>query len=244
MDLTNRVALVTGGARRVGREIALQLAHSGCHVLITYRCSQDEANEVVDEIKALGRAAWAFQVDLGDAHVVEQVRTEVRSRTNRLDILVNNASVFEPTRWGKLSARMWHHHMTVNAMNPILITQSLRDMLSVDGGRVINIVDTQVGGNARKDYTAYNASKAALLEATQSLALEMAPGVTVNAVSPGAVAWAEGMSEEEQTEYLARVPLGKCGSPEDVAKAVLFLVRDAPYLTGETIRVDGGRWLS
>lgn len=245
MNLEGKVALVTGGARRVGRAVALRLAEAGCDVAITFHSSDADAQEVVRSIAALGRRGWASRVDLSDPSCVDQVREELLDHAGRLDVLVHNAAEFTATPWGTLTAEQWWRQMTVNALTPVLLTQSLRDELAADeGGRVVFFADIHVMGRSRRNYAAYNASKAAVLEMTHTLAVEMAPRVTVNAVAPGVVAWAEGMSDEEKAAYLKRVPLQRPGTPEDAATAVLYLIRDADYLTGQVIRVDGGRWLT
>lgn len=245
MNLSGKVALVTGGAKRVGRATALSLAEAGCDVAITYRASKGAAAELVGMIEAMGRRAWALQADLAETAAIEPFSEQLLERTGRLDVLVHNASVFNPTHWGELDAASWQRQMTVNALSPVLLTQALRQALAADeGGRVVHFVDIHVMGRPRRGYAAYNASKAALAEMTATLAVEMAPRVTVNAVAPGVVAWAEGMSERERQAYLARVPLERPGTPEEAAKTVLYLARDAEYTTGQTIRVDGGRWLA
>lgn len=244
MNLGGKVALVTGGARRVGRAVALRLADAGCHVAITYRGSSDEAANLVAAIEAMGRRAWAFPLDLADTHAIHPLRGDLLAAAGRLDVLVHNASVFEPTPLGQVTEAGWNRQMTINALAPLLLTQAFRAELAADeGGRVIHFIDIHVMGRPRRNYAAYNASKAALAELTATLAVDMAPQVTVNAVAPGVVAWAEGMSDAEKTAYLARVPLDRPGTPDDAARAVLYLARDADYVTGQTIRIDGGRWL-
>jgi len=244
MDLSDKVALVTGGAKRVGRAVAVKLAQAGCHVAITYLTSKPEADETVRMIHAAGRSGWAMRVDLNDPHAATRIGKQLRKVTDRLDVLVHNASLFHKTPWGSIQREQWHEHLRLNVTAPVMITQELANLLAAnDGGRVINFVDIHVMGRPRRDYLAYNVSKAALLEATRSMAVELAPKVTVNAIAPGVVAWADGMTEREKQAYLARIPLQRSGTPDDAAKAVLFLARDAEYLTGEVIRVDGGRWL-
>jgi len=244
MELNGRVALVTGGARRVGRATCLALAEAGCDCLLTYRRSVDEAASLVDRIESMGRRAWAVEHDLEADDAAEALEAAVRERTSRLDVLVHNASIFERTGWGRVTGASWRRHMRINAESPVLATQSLSDMLRADGGgRVIHFVDIHVMGRPRRGYAAYNASKAALLEMTRTLALELAPEVTVNAIAPGVVAWAEGMSASEREAYLEATPLERAGTPGDAAKAVVFLARGADYVTGQVIRIDGGRWL-
>jgi len=245
MKLEGRVALVTGGAQRVGRAVALRLAQAGCDVAITFRHSAEQARRLVSEIRSSGRRAWAIKADLSDPRCVGHIRNELLGSAGRIDVLVHNASEFTATPWGSLSAEDWSRQMSVNVMVPVLLTQALREELAADGGgRVVHFLDIHVMGRPRVGYAAYNASKAALLEMTYTLALEMAPHVTVNAIAPGVVEWAQAMTEAQKRSYLARVPLERPGTPQDAASAVLFLVRDADYLTGQIIRVDGGRWLT
>jgi pteridine reductase len=245
MQLNGKVALVTGGGRRVGRAVTLALAEAGCDCLFTYRRSGEEAASLIGEIEAKGRRAEALEVDLEAEDAASTVDGAVRSSFGRLDVLVHNASIFEASAWGEVDGETWRRHMRINAEAPVMITQALTDLLAAEeGGRVIHFVDIHVMGRPRPGYAAYNASKAALLEMTRSLAVELAPGVTVNAIAPGVVAWAEGMTEAEREAYLERVPLGTAGTSEDAAKAAVYLARDADYVTGQVIRLDGGRWLT
>lgn len=245
MDLHDKVALVTGGSQRVGRAIVLRLAEAGAHVAFTYFTSKSEAAEVAASVRDLGRSAYPIEADLNDPLIAGKIRRQLLSQVGRLDILIHNASVFRPTPWGKVTREAWHEMMRVNVTAPLMITQEMTDLLNAgEGGRVVNFVDIHVMGRPRIGYAAYNASKAALLELTQSLALELAPKITVNAIAPGVVAWAKDMDDKQQREYLAHVPLGRAGTPMDAAAAVLFLVRDADYMTGQVLRVDGGRWLA
>ena len=245
MNLADKVALVTGGGKRVGRAAAVKLAQAGCHVALTYLTSKAEAEETAHMIHAAGAKAWLMQLDLNDPVAATRLRKELLKVSRRLDVLVSNASVFYRTPWGGIQREHWHEHLRVNLTAPVMITQELADILRADeGGRVINFVDIHAMGRPRRDYLAYNVSKAALIEATRSLELEMAPKVTVNAVAPGVVAWAEDMSPTDRQAYVDRVPLKRAGAPEDAARVVLFLARDAEYLTGQVIQVDGGRWLN
>ncbi len=244
-----KVALVTGGAKRVGRAVALSLAETGYDVAITYRTSEEEARQTVADIEALGRRALAIQVDLGDPDAAAHVLSQFASTFDRLDALVNNASVFEPSEPGQVTLESFDRQMAVNARGPLLLTQVFTPMLA-DGahvnepstlGRVVNFVDIHVLGQPLTGYMAYNMSKAALLEATKTAAMELAPLITINAIAPGVVGWAESYTERMKLNYMTRVPLARAGTPDDAAAAVLFLVRDAHYCTGQVIRVDGGR---
>ncbi len=244
MNLTDKVALVTGGSRRVGRAVALRLAEAGCHVMITHQTSADEAGRTVAEITALGRRGWTVQVDLASPDAPRHVARGLKRGADRLDVLVHNAAVYYPTAWPNVTREAWYEHLRVNATAPVMITQALGELLAADGGgRVIHLLDTHLLQHSRGGYLAYSVSKAALLEATYCLAREMAPEVTVNAIAPGVVDWAEDMTARQRDAYLHQVPLGRAGTVDDAASAAIYLARDADYLTGQIIRVDGGRTL-
>ncbi|MFA9478607.1 SDR family oxidoreductase [Phycisphaerales bacterium AB-hyl4] len=245
------MALVTGGAKRVGRAVALRLAECGMDVAITYRSSSDAAAEVVNEIRAMGRQAVAIRADLEQRDVGEQVYKQFERHFDRLDALINNAAIFWPCRLWQVDADDYDRFQAVNARGPLLLMRAFASMLAdnwdeddpATTGRVVNFVDIHVMGEPMPGYIAYSASKAALLEITTSAAVELAPRVTVNAIAPGVVAWAEEFDEKQRQQYLARVPLGRAGTPADAAEAVRFLVCDAHYCTGQVIRIDGGRLL-
>ena len=250
--LQNKVAIVTGGAKRVGRAIALRLASAGMHVAITYQTSGDEARDVVEQIQMMGRRALAIQVDLAEADGAQQVHDCFIKAFDRCDALVNNASCFDVTPFGKITAESFDHNMAVNARSPLLLMQLFAEMLGsnydpddpASMGRIVNFIDIHVMGQPLKLYAAYNCSKAALMEATMTMAMILAPKVTVNALAPGVVAWAESYTEKMRENYMQRVPLARPGTPEDAATAALFLIRDAHYSTGQIIRLDGGRFLT
>ncbi|MCE9589700.1 MAG: SDR family oxidoreductase [Planctomycetes bacterium] len=247
-----KVALVTGGAKRVGAAIALRLAEAGYDVAITYNSSAAEAAKVVRAIEALGRRALAIRVDFAKAGCAEAVYRAFTRRFDRLDALVNNASTFAPSPLASVERRDFDANMAVNAVAPLMLIQKFAPMLRAhydpadpaSTGRVVNFIDIHVLGQPLKGYVAYNASKAALHEVTMTLALELAPSITVNAIAPGVVAWAESYTAAQREAYMRRVPLARPGTPADAAAAVLFLVHDAHYCTGQVIRLDGGRWLT
>lgn len=244
-------ALVTGGARRVGRAIALCLAKAGCDVSITYSTSEDEARATVAEIEKLGARARAFQLDLADAAAVEAFPARLKAEHATLDILVNSASSYSPSPLSTLSAQRVERDYRVNAVAPLLLSARLAPFLSKStlpgGGAIVAMADLHAMGRPRKDFASYSMSKAALVEMVRSLARDLAPLVRVNAVAPGVVAWPESGHESDpaaQAAYLARVPLGRAGTPDDAAEVVRWLALDARYTTGEIVRVDGGRWLA
>jgi pteridine reductase len=253
MTQTNRgkVALVTGGAKRVGRAVALQLAEHGFDVAITYRESEAEAQQVVREIRKKRRSGLAIEADLASPEAPEQVREAFAARFGRLDALIHNAAIFGPTGLGEMDAATYDRYQAINARAPLLLTQAFADWLGAhhdpadphSAGRIVSFTDTHLQGRPRCGYAAYAASKAALQEITETLAVELAPAVTVNAIAPGVVAWASDYDAPAKAQYLQHVPLGRAGTVEDTAAAALFLVSDAPYITGQTLRIDGGRWL-
>jgi pteridine reductase len=248
--LAGKVALVTGGAKRVGAAVALRLAACGMDVAITYNTSKSEAMGVVDAIEKLNRRAIAIKVDFAQPErAASLVYKKITGEFDRLDALINNASMFSPTPIAKLMAKDYSLNMAVNALSPLLLIQRFAPMLAANArvddpaslGRVVNFIDIHVMGQPLKGFVAYNASKAALQEVTRTMALELAPKITVNAIAPGVVAWAESYTPAAREAYMRRVPLARPGTPDDAADAVLFLVRHGHYCTGQTIRLDGGR---
>lgn len=248
----SRVALVTGGAKRVGRATAIQLAQAGLDIAITCLTSPDEARDTACVIQKLGRRCEIIEVDLAQDDAAVLVHKAVQSHYDRLDVLVNNASVFEATPLSSMTGKQFDQQMAVNARTPLLLMQQLAPMLRAHHrlddpatmGRIINFIDIHVMGQHLKGFMAYNVSKAALMEATMTAALDLAPAITVNAIAPGVVAWAESYTPEARKAYMRRVPLGRAGTPEDAAAAVKFLACDAHYCTGQIIKLDGGRFIT
>jgi len=244
------VALVTGGAVRVGRATCLELARAGCDVALTYRSRESEARRVCDEVRALGASAHAERLELDELGKVEAFGAGFASRSARVDLLVHNASVYEPGPLASVTPEELLRNYRVNAAAPLLLTKALAGALSKSalesGGAVVAMADMHVLGRPRRDFAAYAMSKAALVEMVRTLAVDLAPKVRVNAVAPGVVAFPDAGYEsdpEMQARYVARVPLKRSGTPEDAAKAVRWLALEAGYVTGEIVRVDGGRWL-
>ena len=238
MDLNGKVALVTGAARRVGKAIALALAEAGCDVAVHYGTSSREAHGAAEQIRALGRRTEVFQADLERPDEIEAMFAAVGATFGRVDILVNNASVYHRTPIEGLTAQQWDAEMAVNARAPALTIRHALPLMS-GGGAIINIADTGAD-KPRAGYPAYCASKAALLALTRSCAKALAArNIRVNAVSPGLVAWPEGMAESQKQQVLSLVPMNRPGSPHDVAAAVVFLAGH-DYITGQNLRVDGG----
>jgi len=242
-DLKDKVALVTGAARRLGAAIARKLHAHGAAVLLHYRGSEAEAVALEAELNTL-RAGSAVRIkaDLL-AHSAPEllVRTAVE-RFGRLDLLVNNASSFFPTALGEIDDRSWDDLVGTNVKAPLLLSQAAAPELAKAGGSIVNIVDIHAE-RPLKGYVAYSIAKAGLAALTRSLAMELAPGVRVNGVSPGAIAWPEDgqFPPEVRKHIIDDTLLKRLGDPEDIARAVYFLAAGAPYVTGQIIAVDGGR---
>lgn len=251
MNGARPIAIVTGAARRVGRAIALELAGAGCDVVITYRESEAEATSCVKAIEAQGAAARSHRLDLDDPGAVEALGARLASDLPRADVLVHNASIYGPTPLDRVTATDTLRHFRTNALAPLLLTKALaprlRESALPHGGAVVAMADMHALGRPRMGFAPYAMSKAALIEMVRSLARELAPQVRVNAIAPGVVAFPEKGYEadaEAQAAYVRRVPLQRSGTPEDAAKAARWLALEAGYITGEVIRVDGGRWLA
>src|SRR5690606_28484615 len=236
-----KVALITGGARRVGRAVAEALASAGYDIAVTYNASEQAANELVASLRSAGRRALAIQADLTDPEpATELIHREVRHTFGRLDVLVNNASIYRPAPLSQVNVNELRQLMAIHLHAPLLLCRRFEAMLRDGGGHVINMVDT-LAERPWPRYLGYCASKAALLNATLSLARELAPQVTVNGIAPGVVAWPEDMPQAEKDAYLKNVPLQRAGTPQDVARLILYLITDGSYITGQIIRLDGGR---
>lgn len=244
------VALVTGAARRVGRATAIELARAGFDVIITYNTSEGDAAETLRLAKRAADAkefdASAFQIDLHDPSLIDEL-TDVLADLPRLDALIHNASSYAPTPLTDADAEEAVAHYLVNAVAPLLLSSRLAPKLAestlAGGGAIVGFSDIHVLGRPRAGYSAYAMSKAALTELIRTLAIELAPKVRVNAVAPGVVAWPDHADPDEVAAYEARIPLQRPGTPEDAARLVRWLILEATYLTGEIIRLDGGRWL-
>lgn len=238
---TRRVALVTGGAVRVGRALSLGLAEAGYDVAVHYHSSAGPAREVERRITDLGRRATLIEGDLSDPAQVAAIARAVRERCGRLDLLVNSASSFEQADLLDVDAEAWDRVMNVNLRGPFLLVRESAVLLRQCRGTVVNMVDV-LGMEPWTLHPHHSVSKAALLHLTKILARVLAPEVRVNAVAPGTVLLPEGSSQRLIDEETNASPLRRLGSPEDVLRAVLFLAA-SPFITGEVIVVDGGRRL-
>jgi pteridine reductase len=245
--LTSKVALVTGSARRIGAEIARTLHAAGMNIALHYNVSEEEARNLCAELnKDRPHSAVAIKANLLEAGC-EKILVQQASQTwERLDVLVNNASRFYSTTLGKVTDYSWDDLMNSNLKAPFFLAQAAAPYLAANQGSIVNITDIHAE-RPLLDYSVYCISKSGLLMMTKSLAKELGPLVRVNAVAPGAIIWPEGkstLSEEEKQRIISQTCLQRPGSPEDIARAVLFFVRDADYVTGQVLDVDGGRVLS
>jgi len=238
LDLEDKVALVTGAAKRLGRATAVAFAQAGAHIAVHYGRSGTEARETAERIRASGRRAELFQTDLSDPRQIEEMFVAVGEAFGRLDILVNNASIYPRAPIENLTADQWDAVLAVNARAPALCIRHAVALMP-DGGAIVNITDI-AAEKARAGYPAYCASKGALLALTKSAAMALGPrNIRVNAVAPGAILWEDETPERQKRQVLAQVPMKRTGSPEDVAAAVVFLAGH-DYITAQTLRVDGG----
>jgi pteridine reductase len=238
------VALVTGGARRIGAAIARALHADGYDLALHHHASADEATALATELER-GRPGSVLRLaaDLADLDALKRLVGAVVARFGRLDALVNNASAFFPTPLATATVEQARALFAVNALAPWQLAQAAAPHLVATRGAIVNLVDIHAERPLR-EHALYGASKAALVYLTQALALELAPDVRVNAIAPGAILWPEnGKSDAAREAILARVPLARTGTPEEIAAAVRWLLREATYTTGQVLRLDGGRSL-
>jgi len=237
--LLGKAALVTGGARRIGREIALQLAAAGAEVTITYRNSRTEAEETIKAIKDLGRLAIAVECDVRSE---ESVRDAVVAAVNfhgRLDVLVNNAAVFQSIPLDQLTLEQWDTVFATNTRGPFLLARQALSHLRKSQGRIVNI--GSLGGlRAWADHAHYCSSKAALHMLTEAMAKAFAPEVAVNCVAPGWIDLGEEGDQSAALHFASKTPMKRNGTARDVADAVVFFAGAASFVTGQILSVDGG----
>jgi len=243
-SLDGKAALVTGGARRVGAAIVRRLHAAGALVLIHFRDSELDAAKLEAELNAVRpKSAAKVKAELLAPIAPRALVNAAHDAFGRLDLLVNNASSFFPVALGAVEPSHWEELLGSNLRAPLFISQEAAPQLAKTGGAIVNIVDIHAD-RPLKGYPVYSVAKAGLAALTRSLAVELAPRVRVNGVAPGAIAWPEDgqLDEAERGRILATTPLGRVGTPEDIAHAVHFLAC-APFVTGQIIAVDGGRSL-
>lgn len=242
-DLKDKVVLVTGAARRVGAAIVRRVHAQGANVLLHHRSAEKEAAALEAELNAIRKASvHRVKADLLAHSAPELLVRSAIEKFGRLDVLVNNASSFFPTAVGEIEEKGWEELIGANVKAPLLLSQAAAPELAKTNGSIINIVDIHAD-RPLKGYVVYTIAKAGLAALTRSLAMELAPAVRVNGVSPGAIAWPEDgqFPDDVRKHIIDDTLLKRLGEFDDIARAVCFLAADAPYVTGQIIAVDGGR---
>lgn len=237
--LQGRTALITGGSKRIGRETALALAEQGANIIIHFNRSDSEGRQLADELKKKGVRAWTVQADFRRSDEYRSLIGRARSLSGKLDILINNASIFPSETLAELAWSGFSADMEVNAWVPLTLS---RDFANAFGhGSIINLHDTHLEGFDFR-HAGYILSKHVLAELTRMMALALAPGITVNAVAPGLILPPPGADESYFETHSRSLPLQRHGGPRDIAEAIVFLLR-SDFITGQVIYVDGGRHL-
>jgi pteridine reductase len=242
-SLVGHVALVTGGAQRVGAQIARTLHGAGARVAVHYHRSGRQAEALVSELNASrDSSAIALRADLLEVARLGELVAATTAAFGRLDILVNNASTFYPTPVGEITEAHWNDLLGSNLKAPLFLSQAAAPALRLSRGLILNIVDIH-GMRPLRRYPVYGVAKAGLIMLTRSLARELGPQVRVNAIAPGPVMWpADGVADADlQKKIVERTLLKRSGSAQDIARTALFFAADAPYITGQVLAVDGGR---
>jgi pteridine reductase len=243
-ELAGKTALITGAARRIGAAIAVCLHAAGMNLVLHYRSSATAAEQLCDELQQQRPdSVELIQGDLLNTAQLPSIVTQARARWGRLDALINNASSYYATPLESVSEADWNDLVGSNLKAPFFLAQAAAPWLRETGGSIINMVDIHAE-RPRDRHPVYSIAKAGLVMLTKSLAWELRPHVRVNAVAPGAILWATAETDPQQrSDILARVPLQRLGEVEDIARSVLFLLRDGDYINGQVIAVDGGRSL-
>ncbi|QOJ15090.1 MAG: SDR family oxidoreductase [Planctomycetia bacterium] len=242
MQLRGSTALITGASRRIGRAIAERLADAGCNVALHCRHADEHAHACRDACAARGVRAVTLEASLLDPDAVAALPGLVVAEFGRLDILINNAATFEPMSLADFSLDRWQRDLAVNLTAPMILAHASAAALRSAGGRVINLCDA-AAERPFPGYLSYCTSKAALESLTRSLALALAPEVCVVGVAPGVALWPDPMDSATKERLLSRIPLGRSGEPSDIAELIHFLLERGDYITGQILRVDGGRAL-
>lgn len=244
VDITRfegKVVLVTGAAKRIGAKVAETFHAEGAFVVVHYRDSSADANSLVSQFNTKRKnSSVSYQAELGNVAALETMVADVMALTGRLDVLVNNASGFYPTPIGEVKEEDFHQLLDSNLKGPLFLSQAAAPHLKKFNGCIVNMVDIHAD-RPIKNHSVYCAAKAGLVMLTKSLATDLAPEVRVNGVAAGAIIWPEKMQENQVSEIVSRIALKRCGEATDIAEVILFLAKQANYVTGQIITVDGGR---
>jgi NAD(P)-dependent dehydrogenase (short-subunit alcohol dehydrogenase family) len=242
MELKGKVALVTGGARRVGRELSLALGRAGADLVVNYSRSAAQAQELCEQLEALGRRAVPVQADVSSGDDVARLIEVTTEVFGRLDVLVNNASMFENVPLLEITEESWDRVMAVNLKGPFLMSQAAEPLLRIHRrGLIVNMTDL-AGIQTWPAYGHHGVSKAGVIHLTRVLARAFAPDIRVNAIAPGTVLPPEDYTPAQVESLRGRTPLQRIGTPADVVRAMMYLI-EADYVTGQVVVVDGGRLL-
>lgn len=242
--MQGKIVLITGGTKRLGAAICRKLHTVGMNLMVHYRSSEREARMLQTELNQVRPGSVALvQADLLDTTQLPNLVTETIKHFGKMDSLVNNASSFSPTPMGEITEKSWDELTGSNFKAPLFLSQAAAPYLKKQRGCIVNIVDIHAVWPLKK-YVIYSSAKGGLATLTKSLALELAPEIRVNGVSPGPILWPENgewSDELARQRIIGKTLLKRTGEPDDIAKTVLFLISDAPYITGQIIAVDGGR---
>lgn len=239
--MINKTALITGAAKRIGAAIAEHLHSSGMNVIIHYNSSAKEAHELVRKLNNIRQdSAITVQADLEHKEYYAALIDAALSFKGGIDVLINNAAAYYPTPLGSLSEHQWNELINTNLKAPLFLSQLAAKSLRSRKGCIINITDIHAN-RPLSNHTVYSVSKAGLIMLTQSLAKELAPAIRVNAISPGVIIWPDDLDEEKKKAILDETMMKKTGNVEDITKAVVFLIKDSDYMTGQVLNIDGGR---
>ena len=241
----NKVALITGGARRIGAETANYLHSKGMNIIITYSKSVSAAKTLKKMLNSKrDKSCDIYKVEFNSMVDYKKTSNNILKIFGRIDYLINNASKFYPTKIDDITEKVWLDTMDTNIKTPLFLSKNLYKELKKRKGAIINVIDIHVEPPL-KDHIIYNISKAGLLALTRTLAKDLAPQIRVNGVSPGAIMWPENESnKKKKLDILSKIPMKSEGNPKDIAKAIYFLLEESPYITGQNINVDGGRRLN
>jgi pteridine reductase len=242
MELDGKVAIVTGGAVRLGRALALALAEQGARLVIHYGSSAGPAQETMTEIKAMGSDALAVQADFSQSGQAPSIVERAVAHFGQVDILVNSAAIFEPGKWDDTTEANWDRHFAINLKSPFFLSQAFAKHVGPErAGHIVNIADWR-GVRPGIGHVAYTLTKAGLIAMTKSLALALAPNIQVNAIAPGMILPPPGKDPSYLERQASQIPAQRVGSPQEIAQALLFLLR-SDFVTGELIFVTGGQHL-
>jgi pteridine reductase len=242
MEIDGKVAIVTGGAIRLGKALALALAEHGARVVVHYGSSAGPAQATVRQIQALGSDALAIQADLSQPGQTPSIVERAATHFGQVDVLVNSAAIFEPGTWDDTTEANWDNHFAINLKSPFFLSQAFAAHVGRErAGHIVNIADWR-GVRPGTGHVAYTLTKAALIAMTKSLAQALAPNIQVNAIAPGLILPPPGQDQAYLERWARQIPAQRVGSPEEVAKALIFLLR-SDFVTGDLIFVTGGQHL-